>query len=265
MARGSSSGTTKRPSKGKQPTKTKTPSKTAKPTEGNASGHASDTLEQLRTTLPLVYMTLAWTHLDAGGQLNAYIIDSYLPSRALELAQSCGLISASEAVFVIPTSEPVGSAPVLPDGAIGPDEAAIGLWCVTKPFKADFMRLLEKPIDSLRSTAATEQALRTNPTAIQWRTPTPAQHIKRFLNLTHWSQNTLIKKVSGDDEYVCETTKQFLKRLCRRPETAPQARIDSRTYNRLERLLAIMSTNAPQQFGSLRIEDLRWTSIDFNA
>ena len=236
-----------------------------KPTEDSASGHASDKLEQLRSALPLFYMTLAWTYLDGGGDLTAHIINSYLPSRALELAQSCGLISASEAVFVIPTSEPVGSDPVFPNGALGPDEAAIGLWCVTKRFKEDFMRLLEQPIATLRSTAATEQALRTNPTAIRWRTPTPRQHIDHFQKVTHWSKVMLIKKVSGIDNHVCETTKQFLKRLYRPPETTLQAGIDSRTYNRLERLLAVMSTNAPQQFGSLKIEDLRWTSVESNA
>src|ERR1039457_3296208 len=102
---------------------------------------------------------------------------------------------------------------------MGPDEAAIGLWCVTKRFKEDFMRLLEEPITSLRSMAATDQALRTNPTAIRWKEPTPAQHIDRFLKLKHWSQVTLIKNLSRIDEYVCETTKQFLKRLRRPPKT----------------------------------------------
>jgi hypothetical protein len=265
MAKANSPGTTKRPSKAKQPTKTKTPSKTVKGTEETASAHLSNE-DQLRTALPLFFMTLAWTYLDGGGDLTTHIINSYLPSRALELAQSCGLTSASEAEFMITASEQVELLPLdIPDGFMGPDEAAIGVWCVSKYFKEDFMRLIEKPIANLTSIAATEQALRTNPTAISWKRPTPKEHIDRFLKVKHWSKVMLINKVSGIDNYICEATKQFLKRLYRPPETTLQARIDSRTYNRLERLLAIMSTNAPQQFGSLRIEDLRWTSIDFNA
>jgi hypothetical protein len=145
---------------------------------------------------------------------------------------------------------------------MGPDEAAIGLWCVTKRFKEDFMRLLEEPITSLRSMAATDQALRTNPTAIRWKEPTPAQHIDRFLKLKHWSQVTLIKNLSRIDEYVCETTKQFLKRLRRPPKTTLQFGIDHRTLDKLTALRSVMAANAPEQFGDLILDDLRWTALD---
>jgi hypothetical protein len=164
------------------------------------------------------------------------------------------MIFSSERSDLLPTA--------IPDGFLDPDEAAIGWLCVTKQFKADFMRLLEEPIANLHSIAATDQALRTHPTAIRWKEPTPAQHIDRFLNLKHWSKVMLIKRLSNIDDYVCDTTKQFLKRLYRKPLTNLQFRIDSRTVEKLDALRTVMVANAPEQFGDLRVDDLRWTVID---
>ena len=122
--------------------------------------------------------------------------------------------------------------------------------------KDEFIRSLSRVIGYV-SQLATD-------VSVEWREPTPPQHIDQFLKLKHWSKVTLIKRVSGIDDYVCETTKQFLKRLYRPPETNLQFGIDARTYKRLEQLVAIMSMNAPQQFGSFKIEDLRWTPLDSN-
>jgi hypothetical protein len=245
------------------------PKKTTKPTDligNNATEQRSDKREQLRSAWPDVFLTLAWTYQDGGGDLTANIIDSYLPSRTLELAHSCGLVSASEMSLVIPISEPVEGPPVFPDGAIGPDEEMMGLWCVKKTLKTELMRLLEVPIKNLQLLAATDQALRKNPNDVRWKEPTPAQHVARFLKLKHWSKVILIKKLSGIDDYVCETTKQFLTRLRRPPKTPITARlqfgIDSRTLEKLKALRSIMAANAPEQFGKLSIADLRWTPLD---
>ena len=250
--------------KEKMPSKTKTtrPSKALKPTEDSASVHASDKLEQLRSALPLFYMTLAWTYLDGGGDVTAHIINSYLPSRALELAQSCGLVSDAAATMMIFQSERSDLLPTaIPDGFLGPDEAAIGPWCVTKRFKEDFMRLLERPITSLKAIAASEQALLTDPTAIRWKTPTPKQHIDTFLaRNTYWTKVWIVKQVSGINHKVDEATDQFLKRLYRQPTEPPKRGYTARNWQRLQRLRDVMAREYPDKFSQYTtVDHLIWT------
>ena len=82
------------------------PSKTTKQNSKTSRDQPSNNMEQIRSALPIFYTETAWTYLDAGGELNSYILDSYLPGRTLELAHSFGLVSPSNMAFSIPISHP---------------------------------------------------------------------------------------------------------------------------------------------------------------
>jgi hypothetical protein len=127
--------------------------------------------------------------------------------------------------------------------------------------KDNFIRSLSRVIGYIRQTYSDAD--------VQWSEPTPRQRIETFLKKMRWRKTDLVKKLSGIDDYVDETWLQFIKRLCRKPKIRLKSRlqfgIDSRTLVKLKALRSIMAAYAPEQFGTLKIDDLRWTVLDSNT
>jgi hypothetical protein len=207
-------------------------------------------------------MTLAWTYQDGGGELTPHILWSYLPSKALELSQSCGLVSKSDAHFMIISSEQSDLVPTaIPDGFLEPGEAAIGFWYVRKEFRDQFFQILERPIAELTAFAAADKALRTHPTTIHWKEPTPRQHIDTFLSKrTWWSKVWLVKQISGIQHKLDQATDKFLKRLYKPPTQPSKRGYGARNLARLEKLRQIMAKEYPEKFAQYKtVAHLIWT------
>jgi hypothetical protein len=193
---------------------------------------------------------LAQTFLDGGANLTASTVEDYLPGETLNVAIYGGLI------------------PEPPEADYG---VAFGDFIVPTGYREWFLGRLQSSLSTLRDLidqpipqkaseiAAENLPLRTTTSAIRWKHPTPPERIQRFLGRVHWFQADLIRKVSGIDDYVDETTKQMFKRLYKPPKSIPRTRIHVRTLPKLQRCRDIMAEADPEECGTLTVYGLCWT------
>ena len=135
--------------------------------------------------MPHIYRTLAETYADAGGELNSYIIDQYLPVQAFGIAARCDLVSPE--TYRPSIRLPPGTR-IPPEGLPLPNVTTIGRWLSTTEFCDQFSRMIQPPIAALRK--------RLQDSSEPWERPTPAEHVKMFFDETHWKPSRLIDKVA---------------------------------------------------------------------
>jgi hypothetical protein len=138
--------------------------------------------------------------------------------------------------------------------APGNEEVRIGNRLLTPEYEKELIATLAGAIKWVGKTTIGK--------SVTWKTPTPPDIIDEFLKnkkSPRWYKTDLIKKVSGIDDYVCDTTKQFLKRLYREPTTNGQFGINRRTRERLKKLRDVMAEAEPELCGHLTVDSLRWT------
>ena len=217
----------------------------------------TEELDEAEPILCQIYLALARTYVEGGGILCEDIRQDYLPAAVFEVAKLCNWVSRRSY-----QKPPILSPNAVHDPSVGgyydPDVSSIGPWLVAKRFETEFMKRLSRAMEVVRTIAETHQSLAEEST-IHWKEPTPPQIVDGFLRKMHWSKNSLIKMVSGIDEYVDDATKQMLKRLYKPPSKASRLSVDIRTGARLTKLRDIMAAAAPEYYSQLTVIDLCWT------
>jgi hypothetical protein len=178
-------------------------------------------LDDIKSLLSSLYMVLARTYTDAGGELNPYILESYLPGRAFEVANMCGLLSLSDGPIAIPWR----------DWANGD----ICGWCVNKEFETEFFKLLEPALTAVRRIAEANAAA-------EWQHPTPAELVSTFLDEMRWKKARLIERMADKQPHCSgpvEAAKKQLKAIVDEP-VSPNFVKD---YHRV--LCEVMRENSP--------------------
>jgi hypothetical protein len=219
-----------------------------------------DELDELSVVLPHVYLKLAEAFVEGGGTLTDDVAEGYLPDRLFELSQLCRWISPAS-YRMSNTLSPQAVFATQEGGWRDPDDASIGRWCVNREFHDAFFKHLEPAIDVLKRIASADAAIGMEDRPVRWKEPTPPQIIDRFLKKKRWTKATLIRRMTGIDEYVDETTKQMLKRLYRPPTRETRTGKNQRTVSQLLILRDILAQEAPELFGSLKAADLCWTPM----
>ena len=150
----------------------------------------------------------------------------------------------------------LGLVPTLNDRSDG-ECVQIGPWSIDAKVRDEVLGSLASVIALVRVTE--------NETASRWKEPTPMQHVDRFLKLITpqkqkvWSQTDLFKALSDNDPDQESAYKKCLQRwIFYEPDTYLQGIMDERTRDRLTKLVSVMTTYAPAEFGSLTLEELCW-------
>jgi hypothetical protein len=195
--------------------KPKVPSK-AKKVASEAKMLRVSELEALKAVMPPLYKTLAEAYGMGGGELNSYILETYLPGLAFKIARKSGLVSATS-YYVTPIPPQEGTR-FPKEHFERPDVQMLGNWLVTKAFSAEFYKLLEPAIATLRKNA---EANAEATAASKWKTPTPAQRVQHFLEEQAWSKKRLISKMAdsmGEYDDPDAAAKKQLRVITKEPE-----------------------------------------------
>jgi hypothetical protein len=174
-------------------------------------------LEDLDQSLPEVYLALASAYAEAGGELNNYIIDVYLPSKIFEVAKQTGWVSNPSYRISNTLSKDAEFCPE-EGGWRDKNNSSIGKWLVNTKFREAFYERLSPAILAVRKIA--EANAGPNP---RWVTPTPAEIVKTFLDEERWKKARLIEKIAepkeGKQAPLNETAKKQLKLVITEPVT----------------------------------------------
>lgn len=157
-----------------------------KPNEPSANASRELDLRTLEAYLPHVYKALADTYADAGGELNSYIVQEYLPVQAFEIAVRCEWVSP---VTYRPSNRLPPGTRIPPEGVPMPNVTTIGRWLVTVDFCNEFDRIIQPAISALRQRLAASGSSK-------WQHPTPAEYVQIFLDDTRWPKSRLIDKMA---------------------------------------------------------------------
>ena len=205
-------------------------------------------MRTLEAYLPHVYKILTDTYADAGGELNPYIIEEYLPVQAFDIFARCEWLSPET---YRPSNHLPPGTTIPPEGIPLPNVTTIGRWLVTVDFCNDFSRIIQPAISVLRQRLA-------DTGSTKWQHPTPAEHVKLFFDDTRWPQSRLINKMAdkmSDKHMNYEDPVQAAKKQLGVITKEPLSPTFLKDYHVL--LCEVMQENCPK-FTGLKPMELVW-------
>jgi hypothetical protein len=182
------------------------------------------------TALELVYTMFTMAIIEANGDFSERVINQVLPGLTLDAA----------ALF-LSEEEP------------DPGPVEFGQHYVTPEFKAEFLERIAKPIQEIRTIMADLGELQV------WKTPTPAQVVKRFCLLNHLRISTDFPNlIVGNDHDDTSAVKRRLMRLMNTPDEKARLR-DRSQVEFARRLHKVITTHDPKRTANITVDDLIWT------